>query len=85
MCALGSLSPLFIIEFSILKTVVFGGQDSIEFFNEGEEFVSILFYGDQRAQFVNAITVGFVHRAAITAFAGGGSMFDVERYRETRK
>jgi hypothetical protein len=40
---------------------VFSGQDSIEFFDEFQEFVTVLFHGDKGTKFVDAITVCRVH------------------------
>jgi hypothetical protein len=44
------------------EAVVLGGKDFIEFFDEYEESVAVFFYGDEGAEFLYAIAVGFVHR-----------------------
>jgi hypothetical protein len=56
------LVALLVIKSGLLQAVVFGGQDSIELFDENEKLVPIFFHGDERAQFVNAVAVSFIHR-----------------------
>lgn len=53
-----------VVKFTMLQAVIFGGQNSIELFDESEEFWPVFFYRDKRAELMNAITVGFVHKGA---------------------
>jgi hypothetical protein len=50
-----------IVEFVVLQAIIFGGQDSIELFDENEEFVPIFFNGDKGTEFLNAVAVCFIH------------------------
>ena len=43
------------------QAVVLGRQDAIELFHEGEKFLSVFFDRDKGAQFLNAITISFIH------------------------
>jgi hypothetical protein len=43
------------------ETVVLGGEDLIEFFDEYEKFVAVFLYGDEGAELLYAIAVSFVH------------------------
>jgi len=51
-----------VIEVIYFEAVVFGGEDSIELFDENEKSAPVFFYGDEGAELLNAIAVRFVHR-----------------------
>ena len=48
----------------VLELLAFDGQDAVKLFTELQELVAVLFHRDQRAEFVNPVTIGFVHREA---------------------
>jgi hypothetical protein len=64
-----------------LELPVFGAQHAIQFFDKGQELLPILFDYDQRAQFMNAITILLVHRNGSITVPAIFGMFDVEQYR----
>jgi len=51
-----------VIEVIYFEAVVFGGEDSIEIFDENEKSAPVFFNGDEGAELLNAIAVRFVHR-----------------------
>jgi hypothetical protein len=63
-----------------LKSLFFGGQDVVQFLDELQKFLPILFHRDLGAQVLNTIVVSLVHKrsGSITVFTVG-RMFDVER------
>lgn len=63
----------------VLKTPVTGGQNAVQFLDKLQEFLAVLLYRDKRTKFLDALTVGRVHKnlRSITVITLVG-MFDVE-------
>lgn len=45
----------------VRKMPVFNGQDSVEFFDEFQEFLTVLFHRDKGTKFVDAVIVFRLH------------------------
>ena len=83
------LTLLFIIQIVVQKTVVLGGQNLVELFNEDQELFPIFFQRDQQAEFLNTIAISFVHERSAPPssrenrvylnMASGKGMFAVEQ------
>jgi hypothetical protein len=56
------LNARFVVRFLVLELLVFCAQDAIQLFDELQEFLPVLLDRDTRAELVNAVVVGFVHR-----------------------
>jgi len=46
---------------AVAQAVVLGRQDAIEFFYQDEKFMPVFLDRDKGAQFLNAITISFIH------------------------
>jgi hypothetical protein len=73
------LNARFVVRFLVLELLVFCAQDAIQLFDQLQELLPVLLDRDTRAELVNAVVVGFVHRergsiTTSTAFC----MFGVE-------
>jgi hypothetical protein len=61
----GNLAAAGSVRFAAVQSLFFGLENSVQFFDQLEKFVVVLFHRDKRAKLKNAVAVGFVHKAAV--------------------
>jgi hypothetical protein len=54
-----------IVQAAISQSLVHSAQDAIQLFAKLQELLSILFRRNERAEFMDAVTVGLIHRGAV--------------------
>ena len=73
-----------IVRGCVLKSRFIGTQDAIQFLDKPQELLSILFHGNQRTEFVNAVAVRLLHDEAAVSQHGASSVCSTSHSAEGR-